>query len=249
MERDELRRLLSHVRQGKVGIAHVVEELARLKTADLGFARIDHHRPVRRGMPEVVFGGGKGRDQLLGIVAHLAARRSTVLVTRLDPVIGRELAKRHPAGAWNEAGRTFFLPRAGRRPKPQPGFLIVSAGTADLPVAEEAAVTAEALGLDPERLYDVGVAGIHRLLEQSERLRKARVIAVVAGMEGALPSVVAGLVDVPVIGVPTSGGYGAALSGFTALFGMLTSCAGGMTVVNIDNGFGAGCLASLINHI
>jgi pyridinium-3,5-biscarboxylic acid mononucleotide synthase len=246
VDREQILELLGRVRRGTVRPRQAMEQLSALSTGDLGFARIDHQRSLRRGMPEVVFGGGKTRDQLIGIVAHIAERRSTVLVTRLDPDVGRELQGRHPGSTWNELARAFVLPRPGRPSRPVPGFLVVSAGTADLPVAEEAAVCAEAMGLSAERLYDVGVAGIHRLLEQSERLRQARVIAVVAGMEGALPSVVAGLVDVPVIGVPTSVGYGAALGGFTALFGMLTSCAGGMTVVNIDNGFGAACAARLI---
>ncbi len=246
MDRDELQKLLRAVRRGALPVGDALESMARLATADLGFARIDHHRSVRRGMPEVVFGAGKSREHLLGIVEHVVRRRSTLLVTRLTPELGEELAARYPDGSWNPLARTYLRHRPGRRARGQRGFLIVSAGTADLPVAEEAAVTAEALGLAPERLFDVGVAGIHRLLEQSDRLRRARVIAVVAGMEGALPSVVAGLVGVPVIGVPTSVGYGAALGGFTALFGMLTSCAGGMTVVNIDNGYGAASAARLI---
>ncbi len=246
MEIDQLRKLLRDVRNHRTDVGAAIERLASLSTGELGFARIDHHRPVRRGMPEVIFGEGKTREQLLEIVAHLASRRARALVTRLDADVGRELAALHPAGRWNPMARTFYLPRPGRASRPIPGLLIVSAGTADLPVAEEAAVTADALGLAVERLYDVGVAGIHRLFEQGEQLRKARVIVVVAGMEGALPSVVAGLVDAPVIGVPTSVGYGAALGGLTALFGMLTSCAGGMTVVNIDNGFGAACAARQI---
>jgi NCAIR mutase (PurE)-related protein len=220
--------------------------MARLRTGDLGFARIDHHRAIRRGMPEVVFGEGKTDDQLSGIVKHMAERKVRILVTRIAPSAGVRLAQEHPAGTWNELARTFSVPRPGRQLKGERGLLVVSAGTADLPVAEEAVVTAEALGLAPDRLYDVGVAGIHRLFERQELLRKARVIVVVAGMEGALPSVVAGLVEAPVIGVPTSVGYGAAARGFTALFGMLTSCAGGMTVVNIDNGFGAACAARQI---
>ncbi len=246
MDRDEVRKLLAAVRRGRTGVPEALERLARLGTADLGFARVDHHRDLRRGLPEVVFGERKSPEQVRSLVAHLVSRRATVLVTRLDPRVGTDLAASHPQGTWNATARTFYLPRPGRRRRGRPGLLIVSAGTADLPVAEECAVTAEAIGLAPERLYDVGVAGIHRLFENGDRLRHARVVAVVAGMEGALPSVVAGLVDVPVIGVPTSVGYGAALSGFTALFGMLTSCAGGMTVVNIDNGFGAACAARLI---
>ena len=246
MERDELRRLLEAVRREKMTVGRAIESLARLETADLGFARIDHHRPLRRGVPEVVFGLGKNREQVLRIVTHLAERGETVLVTKLAASIGDELATRFPRGRWSGAAGVYFL--AGRRAPRRlaRGLLIVSAGTADLPVAEEAAMTALALGIKPEHLYDVGVAGLHRLLEQGARLRRARVVIVVAGMEGALPSVVAGLVTAPVIGVPTSVGYGTSLGGLTALFGMLNSCAGGVTVVNIDNGFGAALAAHFI---
>lgn len=246
MRRDELKKLLAAVRRGEIGVARAVEQLARLDTANLGFARIDHHRHVRRGAPEVVFGPGKSREQLLRIVSHLVGRRETVLVTKLAPALGEELAARFPRGRWSGAAGAFLIPGPGRARRPRAGLLIVSAGTADLAVAEEAALTAEALGLAPDRLYDVGVAGLHRLLEETDRLREAKVIIVVAGMEGALPSVVAGLVEAPVIGVPTSVGYGAALGGLTALFGMLTGCAGGVTVVNIDNGFGAALAAHLV---
>ncbi|MBP7148060.1 MAG: nickel pincer cofactor biosynthesis protein LarB [Acidobacteria bacterium] len=243
MDRERLAKLLRGVRGGKVGVEQALESLANLATADLGFARIDHHRDLRRGFPEVVFGEGKTLDQVVGIAEHLARRRALVLVTRVAPATGEELARRHPRGRHDAVSRTFVLYPPGRRHRGRAGLTIVSAGTADLGVAEEAAVTAEALGLAPDRLYDVGVAGLHRLLEHGARLRRARAIIVVAGMEGALPSVVAGLVRCPVIGVPTSVGYGTALGGLTALFGMLNSCAGGLTVVNIDNGFGAACAA------
>ncbi len=246
MRRDELKRLLEAVRRRQINVTRAVELLARLETANLGFARIDHHRRLRRGAPEVVFGAGKSREQLLKITSHLAERGETVLLTKLDSAVGEELAQRYPRGRWAPAPGAFLIPGRGRAPRPRKGLLIVSAGTADLAVAEEAAITAEALGLDPDRLYDVGVAGLHRLLDETDRLRRAEVIIVVAGMEGALPSVVAGLVEAPVIGVPTSVGYGAALGGLTALFGMLTGCAGGVTVVNIDNGFGAALAARLI---
>lgn len=245
LDRDSVIRLLGKVRGGKLTPGQAADKLAPLGTADLGFARIDHLRTLRRGFPEVVFGEGKSQGQVLGIVEHLAAGRQPILVTRLPPETGEKLQKKHPKGTYNPLARTFFQPAPGRRPL-RPGLLIVSAGTADLPVAEEAAVSAQAFGLEAARLYDVGVAGLHRLLEQLETLRKAKVLVVVAGMEGALPSVVTGLVQAPVIGVPTSVGYGTALGGLTALFGMLSSCSGGLTVVNIDNGFGAACAARTI---
>ncbi|HNX19627.1 MAG TPA: nickel pincer cofactor biosynthesis protein LarB [Acidobacteriota bacterium] len=246
MDAVQLRRLLAAVKRGGVDVDEAARRLAGLSTEDLGFAKLDHQRAVRRGQPEVVFGQGKAKTHLLTIVERFARRGAPTLVTRLEPALGEELLARWPAGRWNEVGRAFFLPGLGRRPRPRPGLLVVSAGTADLAVAEEAAATAEALGLAPDRLYDAGVAGLHRLLEQGERLRRARVVIVVAGMEGALPSVVAGLIAAPVIAVPTSVGYGAALHGFTALLGMLTSCAAGVTVVNIDNGYGAAAAAHLI---
>ncbi|GAB4371856.1 MAG: nickel pincer cofactor biosynthesis protein LarB [Acidobacteriota bacterium] len=246
MDRQRARELLEKVRAGALGIDEAIAELAGLETFDLGFARIDHHRPLRRGMPEVVFGEGKSPEQVERIVAHLVEREGPVLVTRLAPAVGESLAAAHPAGRWDPVSRTFLVPaRDGARERRE-GLLVVCAGTADLPVAEEAAVTAEAFGLVPDRLFDVGVAGVHRLLEQRDRLDRARVVIAVAGMEGALASVVTGLVSVPVIGVPTSVGYGVAEGGRAALAAMLASCAGGLTVVNIDNGFGAACAARAI---
>ena len=240
-----LRRLLEQVAAGKVDPGEAASRLASLGTADLGHTRVDHHRVVRRGMPEVVFGEGKTPEQVLAIVGHLVERgNGPVLVTRLAPATGEALAERHPAGRWDPVSRTFLW-RPGRA-RLRRGLLVVSAGTSDQPVAEEVVVSAEALGLAAERLYDVGIAGLHRLLGELPRLRRARVIVVVAGMEGALPSVVAGLVSVPVIGVPTSVGYGASFGGIAALLGMLNSCAGGLTVVNIDNGYGAACAARAI---
>jgi hypothetical protein len=243
VDRKTLAKLLAAVRAGDLTADEALARLDGLATGELGFARIDHRRTLRRGIPEVVFGEGKTADQVEEIAAHMAERGGPVLVTRIGPEVGERLARRLPAGVHDPVSRTFLLKAKGGRRRPVPGLLVVSAGTADIPVAEETAVTAEAFGLAVDRLYDVGVAGIHRLFEHLERLRKARVIVVVAGMEGALPSVVAGLVEAPVIGVPTAVGYGAALNGFTALFAMLTSCAGGLTVVNIGNGFGAACAA------
>jgi hypothetical protein len=241
IDRQEIQRLLRAVRQGRTDVAEAAERLASLGTGNLGFARIDHHRRARRGMPEVIYGEGKSTEHVLQIAAHLADARETVLATRIGPETGASLVERLPQGCYDPLSRTFLLRRSRRRPRA--GLAIISAGTSDLPVAEEAAVTAEALDLAPERLFDVGVAGLHRLLESGDVLRRARVLIVVAGMEGALPSVVAGLVEAPVIGVPTSVGYGVARGGYAALAAMLTSCAGGVTVVNIDNGFGAACAA------
>ncbi len=240
-----LRRLLEQVAAGQVDPREAAERLAALGTADLGHTRVDHHRVVRRGMPEVVYGEGKTPDQVLEIVDHLVARGDApVLVTRLDPGTGEALAARHPRGRWDPVSRTFLWRKGKGRLRP--GLLVVSAGTSDLPVAREVEVSAEALGLAADTLHDVGIAGLHRLLAELPRLRRARVIVVVAGMEGALPSVVAGLVAAPVIGVPTSVGYGASFGGLAALLGMLNSCAGGLTVVNIDNGYGAACAARAI---
>lgn len=243
MDRKTLERLIAEVRRGRIPAAEALARLDSLATGELGFARIDHRRTLRRGIPEVVFGEGKTADQVEEIAGHMAGKGGTVLVTRIGPDVGERLATRLPSGRYDPVARTFVHRAPGRRPRPIPGLLVVSAGTADIPVAEEVVATAEAFDLGVERLYDVGVAGIHRLFEHLERLRRARVVVVVAGMEGALPSVVAGLVEAPVIGVPTAVGYGAALEGFTALFAMLTSCAGGLTVVNIGNGFGAACAA------
>jgi hypothetical protein len=245
VDRKTLAKLIAAVRDGSLGAEEALARLDKLATGELGFAKIDHRRTLRRGIPEVVFGEGKAPAQVEEIAAHMAERGGPVLVTRIGPDVGERLTRRLPAGTYDPVSRTFLL-RPRRRARPVPGLMVVSAGTADIPVAEEAAVAAEAFGLGVDRLYDVGVAGIHRLFEHLERLRRARVIVVVAGMEGALPSVIAGLVEAPVIGVPTAVGYGAALDGFTALFAMLTSCAGGLTVVNIGNGFGAACAAHAI---
>jgi len=224
------------------------DELSRL-IERLPFASIDHLRPVTQGHQEVIFCLGKTPEQVVGIAERLEARSGTFLATRAEAGQLAALAARFPRLEVNELGRTAYLPRD---PEPAPTgrgtVLVVTAGTSDLPVAEEAAVTARALGNRVERLTDVGVAGIHRILTQTDALRQASVIIVVAGMEGALPSVVGGLVKVPVIAVPTSVGYGASFGGLAALLGMLNSCASGVTVVNIDNGFGAAAAASRINH-
>ena len=216
----------------------------------LPFATIDHLRPVTQGQQEVIFSPGKTVEQIVAIAERLAARSGTFLATRAEAVQREALAERFPRALVNELGRTVYLPPDPEPPPTGRGtILVVTAGTADLAVAEEAAVTARALRNRVERLTDVGVAGIHRVLSQADVLRSAAVVIVVAGMEGALPSVVGGLVKVPVIAVPTSVGYGAAFGGLAALLGMLNSCAAGVTVVNIDNGFGAAAAASRINHL
>jgi pyridinium-3,5-biscarboxylic acid mononucleotide synthase len=219
--------------------------LSCLPYEDLGFAKPDSHRALRLGFPEVIFGQGKTPEQVADIAERLAANSSKLLITRASPECFSVVHSRLPETIFNPVARTISLnrkPKAGR-----PGVMVLSGGTADVPVAEEAAVTAELMGSQVERAYDVGVAGIHRLLDQMERIRKARVLVVVAGMEGALPSVVGGLVSVPIIAVPTSIGYGASFGGLAPLLTMLNSCAAGVSVVNIDNGFGAGYLAALIN--
>src|SRR5436305_10328571 len=248
----QLQDLLDQVARGEVEPAVARERLMDAFRArpfeDLGFARVDHHRSVRQGFPEVVLGLGKTPAQIAGIAAEIVARGSTLLITRATDAAFDAVRSRVPeATYYPDAGVITF-----RQQDVTPGhgtIVVAAAGTSDLPVAEEAARTAELMGNPGERVYDVGVAGLHRLLSERARLAAARVIVVVAGMEGALPSVIAGLVSVPVIAVPTSVGYGASFGGVAALLGMLNSCASGVSVVNIDNGFGAGNIASLINHV
>jgi NCAIR mutase (PurE)-related protein len=251
MSPEELRHLLDQVRTGQASLTDAHQTLlAALRAeplADLGFARVDHHRPTRQGFPEVVLGLGKTPDQIAAIAAAIVERGHPLLVTRAAPAAWQAVRARLPEARYHELAGAITLGRDVPRGKGT--VAIASAGTSDIPVAEEAAVTAELMGNDVERLYDVGVAGIHRVLRERGRLESARVIIVVAGMEGALPSVVAGMVHVPVIAVPTSVGYGASFGGVAALLGMLNSCANGVSVVNIDNGFGAGCIASMINHL
>ena len=247
MDRDRLKKLLDQVRTGKVGVAAAMERIRGLPLDDLGFAKVDLHRAVRRGFPEVVYGEGKSLEQIVKIVASLRKAGQTVLVTRVGPEVHEAVAESEPRAEYHETARALVL-RSGRRRPGRAGVVVICAGTTDLPVAEEAALTAEVMGNRVERISDVGVAGIHRLAPHRETLLKARVVVVVAGMEGALPSVIAGLTDCPVIGVPTSTGYGAGGEGEAALLAMLNSCSGGLTVVNIDNGFGAGYAAALINR-
>ena len=237
-----LKHLLENVRAGKSSVAKALDELRDLPYEDLGYARLDHHRALRQGIPEVIFSQGKTRDQILEIAAHLGAGENAVVATRLDADDAAAIADRFPRFRYSKAGRVGWIP-AARATKPAGGVIVISAGTADLPVAEEASVTAECAGLAVDRLYDVGVSGLHRLFGEAERLKGAEVVIVVAGMEGALPSVVGGWADQPVIAVPTSIGYGASFGGLAALLSMLNSCAAGVTVVNIDNGFGAAIAA------
>lgn len=248
MTPERLRALLAEVADGTVAVEEAERRLAWVPVEDLDFARVDHHRALRQGFPEVVFGEGKTPEQLAAIAERIAARGEGFLATRVAPDGRDALRAALPDIEINAQGRTAWLPAEHPAERKTRGsVLIVTAGTSDLPVAEEAAVTARAFGNPVERLTDVGVAGIHRVLAARDALGSASVVIVVAGMEGALPSVVGGLVSVPVIAVPTSVGYGAAFGGLSALLGMLNSCASGVTVVNIDNGFGAAVAASRIN--
>ena len=252
MTRLELRAVLEQVHTGaltpEAAQARLLQFLRHGAFEDLGYARIDHHRSIRQGFPEVVFGLGKTPEQIASISERIVNAGHNLLVTRTTPDAHQFVTRALPNAAFHDTAKAITL-KVTDPPKGKGLIAIAAAGTADLPVAEEAAVCAEAMGNDVERLYDVGVAGIHRLLAVHDRLTAARVIIVVAGMEGALPSVVGGLVEVPVIAVPTSIGYGASMGGLTALLAMLNSCASGVSVVNIDNGFGAAAIASSINHL
>jgi len=248
MDRERLAELLDAVRRGACPVDEALERLRALPFEDLGFARLDHHRSLRNGFPEVIFGQGKTPQQIVGIAERLAAAGGNVLVTRLAPEAASRLVAEVEGFTYHELPRVAVLRARPVEPTGAGTVLVVSAGTADLPVAEEAAITAELMGNPVERLYDVGVSGLHRLLAECRRLWDAAVLIVVAGMEGALPSVVGGLVDRPVIAVPTSVGYGTSMQGLAALLAMLNTCAAGVTVVNIDNGFGAAAAASRINR-
>jgi pyridinium-3,5-biscarboxylic acid mononucleotide synthase len=249
MNIENLTRLLNGVQNGSITVDEGVEYLKTLPFEQVGdYAMLDHHRVLRCGFPEVVFGLGKTTEQVVGIFTRLAIKHDKILVTRACPEMGAAVLDQFPAAVYHTRARAIVLDRSEPAPR-IPGVLVATGGTSDLPVAEEAALTAELLGSQVERLYDVGVAGLHRLLYQNEKLQKARVIVVAAGMEGALASVVGGLVAAPVIAVPTSIGYGASFNGLAALLAMLNSCAAGVSVVNIDNGFGAGYLAGMINRM
>ena len=248
MDAAALKKLFEQVRRGKLSPDEGVERLRHLPFEDLGFANVDHHRALRTGMPEIIFGPGKTPQQLAEIFARLAEHGRNVLATRVSAEQVRAVRRKFRKAESHELARAITLTR-DETVYGKGKIVVVSAGTSDVPVAEEAVVTAQVMGNEVQHVYDVGVAGIHRLLARRDVLTKARVIIVCAGMEGALPSVVGGLVGVPVIAVPTSVGYGASYKGIAALLGMLNSCASNVTVVNIDNGFGAGYVASVINRL
>jgi NCAIR mutase (PurE)-related protein len=244
----EATKLLEQFRAGGVSREKVLQAFQAAPVADLGFAQVDMHRALRKGFPEVIFGAGKTPEQVVGIAAKLLEREQRILVTRITPEHARMLRKKFKSAIHHEIARCVTI---DKRPLPKRAgaIAVACAGTSDLPVAEEAAITAEIMGNRVDRIVDVGVAGLHRLLDRLDIIQRANVVIVVAGMEGALPSVVAGLVSKPVIAVPTSVGYGASFGGLAALLGMLNSCGSGVTVVNIDNGFGAGYAASQMNAL
>jgi len=244
MNIESLKDLLNDFKDGRLSEADVLEKLRTLPFEDLGFAKVDHHRSLRRGFPEVVYGAGKTVDQIVSIAESMVDKKTNLLVTRCDIAAGEALMRRFPEGAWHGEARCFT--HEARR-QPRNGYvLVITAGTTDIPVAEEASVTADLLGCNVDRIYDVGVAGIHRLMAYQSMIEAADAVVVVAGMEGALASVVGAMSRAPVVAVPTSVGYGASFGGLAALLSMMTSCAAGVTVVNIDNGFGAGCAAAII---
>lgn len=248
MDQNQLKSLLESVASGQLAPDAAVERLRSLPFEDLGFAKIDHHRSLRKGFPEVIFSAGKTPEQVVGIVGRMREHGSNVLATRCSPEVVSAVLAAHPDTVHHAAARALTLTVAP--PEMLGGYVaVVCAGTSDIPVAEEAVVTCESIGSVVRRIYDVGVAGIHRVLEQRAALANANALVVCAGMEGALASVVAGLVDRPVIAVPTSIGYGASFGGIAALLGMLNTCSTGVAVMNIDNGFGAGAYAAIINRI
>ena len=246
MDKDRLRDMLEHIASGELTVDGALDRLEGFPYEDVGFARVDHHRHLRLGAPEVIFGAGKTADQIITIAERMLERGSNVLVTRADRAAYELVHLAMPDAVFHETAGAIAVER--HAVEHTGSVAVVTAGTTDIPVAEEAAITAAACGAEVERVFDVGVAGLHRLLGERERLSRANAVVVVAGMEGALPSVVGGLVAAPVIAVPTSVGYGASFGGLAALLGMLNSCASNVTVVNIDNGFGAGFVAALINR-
>ena len=248
MDTVELKRLLQGLAQGDISVENTLERLKHLPFEDLGFANVDHHRQLRQGYPEVIFGQGKSVGQIERIMVSLLDKGSNILVTRLSEEKALALCAHFPTACHHQDARCITVEQHPVEKAGRGTILVISAGTSDIPVAAEAVVTARIMGNQVEQLFDVGVSGIHRLLARRELLVSATVLVVVAGMEGALPSVVGGLVNRPVIAVPTSIGYGASFGGIAALLGMLNSCASGVTVVNIDNGFGAGYAASLMNR-
>jgi len=246
--KSQLEDILRKVQEGKLSPKEALRLLKDYPYQDLNFAKIDHHRELRKGFPEIIYGLGKTDQQILKIAGEIVKKGCSLLITRVEPGTFKKIKKAIPKACYNPLAKTVYL-----KQKPlitgKGKIIILTAGTSDIPVAEEAYVTCDMLGNEVERIYDVGVAGLHRLFGEYDKINKARVIITVAGMEGALPSVVAGLVSVPIVAVPTSVGYGASFKGLAALLAMLNSCPGGVAVVNIDNGFGAAYLASLINHL
>jgi NCAIR mutase (PurE)-related protein len=248
MDSRKLNTLLGAVAAGRLGVEEACRQLTHLAVEDIDYAHIDHHRSLRKGFPEVIFGEHKSTEQVLGIMECLMSQERVILVTRIDREKAGSVMKRFPEAVYDAEARMVVLQKAPLPKTGRGGILVISAGTSDIPVAKEAFLTADAMGNEVQSLFDVGVAGIHRLFAYKEKIEAARVLIVVAGMEGALPSVVAGMVKQPVIAVPTSVGYGVSLGGMTALFAMLNSCSSNVAVVNIDNGFGAGYMASSINQ-
>lgn len=244
----QLEEILHKVHQGKLSPKDALQILKDYPYQDLGFAKIDHHREVMKGFPEIIFGLGKTDSQTIAIAQEIFKKGSNLLITKAEKPLFEKIKKKIPRIIYNPLAKTIYL-KQKETLKGKGKIIVMTAGTSDIPIAEEAFVTAHILGNEVEKIYDVGVAGLHRLFGEYEKIKKAKVIIVVAGMEGALPSVVAGLTKIPIIAVPTSVGYGASFKGLAALLAMLNSCPGGVGVVNIDNGFGAAYLASLINHL
>jgi len=240
--------ILHKVHRGKLDPEKALQMIKDYPYQDLSFAKVDHHRELRKGFPEIIYGLGKTEDQIVKITQALLKNKSNILITKIEPGIFVKLKRKIPKLQYNEPAKAAFS-KTKKPPMGKGRIAVITAGTSDIPVAEEACVTCDMLGNETDRIYDVGVAGLHRLFGEYQKLQKARVIITVAGMEGALPSVVAGITRIPIVAVPTSVGYGASLKGLAALLAMLNSCPGGVAVVNIDNGFGAGYLASLINHL
>ena len=249
MKSEALKKLLSAVANGETTVSDASDALKHLSLEDIGYAHIDHHRTLRKGFPEVIFGEGKTSEQIIGIMEKMTLQDEIILVTRLDAEKAETINTIFPDAQYHPDARILILSPTDLPISGNGTILVISAGTSDIPVAKEAYLTARAMGNAVDTIFDVGVSGIHRLFNHKEKIEAAAVIIVVAGMEGALPSVVAGLVDGPVIAVPTSIGYGASFNGLTALFSMLNSCSSNVAVVNIDNGFGAGYMASTINHL
>ena len=249
MDRNLLKQLLHAVAQGQTSVDAAADKLRHLAYEDIEFAHVDHHRSLRKGFPEVIFGQGKTPEQIIGIMDKMRQQEHIILVTRIDPQMAEAVRARFPEAVYHNDARMIIWEIQTPQIRGRGKILVLSAGTSDIPVAKEAYLTARAMGNQTETIFDVGVAGIHRLFKHKELIDKAAVLIVVAGMEGALPSVVAGMVSRPVIAVPTSTGYGVSLGGLTALFAMLNSCSSNVAVVNIDNGFGAGYIASTINRV